>query len=157
MVRLLFGADADPELVARMIGRNVNQHYGQTCSTIHRVFVERSVFDDFLQASESFFKELVIGNQAEKGTQLGPVINSRQPQRILEGIAFAKAKGADAILEGGHASVSGYDGYYLKPTLLRSPAGSNCNPLRFFMPSSMYSLSIRLNKHCSLRTTRFMA
>ncbi|QXD30705.1 aldehyde dehydrogenase family protein [Candidatus Pelagisphaera phototrophica] len=125
-------ADADPELVARMIGRNVNQHYGQTCSTIHRVFAERSVFDDFLQASEVFFKELVIGNQAERGTQLGPVINSRQPQRIMEGIAFAKAKGADAILEGGHTLVPGHDGYYLKPTLLRSPAGSNCNPSEVF-------------------------
>lgn len=125
-------ADADPELVARMIGRNVNQHYGQTCSTIHRVFAEKSIFDDFLGASEAFFKELVIGNQAEKGTQLGPVINSRQPQRILEGIAYAKANGAEPILEGELASVPGYDGYYLKPTLLRSPTGTRPNPQEVF-------------------------
>jgi aldehyde dehydrogenase (NAD+) len=125
-------ADADPELVARMIGRNVNQHYGQTCCTIHRVFAERAIFDDFLGAAESFFSELKIGNQAEKGTQLGPVVNSRQPQRILQGIEFAKANGAEAVLGGGHADVAGYDGFYMKPTLLRSPTGSDCNPGEVF-------------------------
>ncbi len=108
-------ADADPELVARLIGKRVNQHYGQTCCTIHRVFAEKSIFDDFLGASEAFFKELKIGNQAVKGTQLGPVVNSRQPQRILNGIELAKAKGAEAILGGGHASVDGHQGLYLKP------------------------------------------
>ena len=125
-------ADADPELVARMIGRNVNQHYGQTCCTIHRVFAQREIFDDFIGASEAFFKDLKIGNQAEAGTQLGPVINSRQPVRILDGIEFAKSNGAEAILGGGSASVSGYDGYYMKPTLLRSPTGSDCNPGEVF-------------------------
>ena len=29
-------ADADPRLVARLVGRHTNQHYGQTCCTIHR-------------------------------------------------------------------------------------------------------------------------
>ena len=41
-------ADADPELVARLIGKNANQHYGQTCCTIHRVFAQREIFDDFM-------------------------------------------------------------------------------------------------------------
>ena len=125
-------ADADPELVARMIGKRVNQHYGQTCCTIHRVFAEESIFDDFLDASKTFFKDLKIGNQAVQGTQLGPVINSRQPQRILDGIGSAIANGAKPILSGGLAQVDGYDGFYLQPTLLYSPSGSNCNPNEIF-------------------------
>ena len=125
-------ADADPELVARMIGKRVNQHYGQTCCTIHRVFAEQSIFNDFLDASEVFFSDLKIGNQAVQGTQLGPVINSRQPQRILDGIESAIANGAEPILAGGLAQVDGYDGFYLQPTLLRSPSGSNCNPNEIF-------------------------
>jgi len=125
-------ADADPEVVARLIGRKANQHYGQTCCTIHRVFAERSVFDDLLGASEAFFKELKIGNQAVKGTQLGPVVNSRQTVRILEGFEFAKQKGAEPILSTGHATVSGSDGFYMKPTLLRSETGTDCNPAEVF-------------------------
>jgi len=125
-------ADADPEVVARLIGKNANQHYGQTCCTIHRVFADRSIFDDLLSASEAFFKELKIGNQAVKGTQLGPVVNSRQTVRILEGIEFAKQKGAEPILSGGRAAVSGSNGFYMKPTLLRSETGSDCNPAEVF-------------------------
>ncbi len=125
-------ADADPELVARLIGKNANQHYGQTCCTIHRVFAQREIFDDFIGAAEVFFNDLKVGNQAVKGTQIGPVVNSRQPVRILEGIEYAKANGAETILEGGRASVSGYDGFYMKPTLLRSEKGSDCNPSEVF-------------------------
>ena len=125
-------ADADPELVARLIGKNANLHYGQTCCTIHRVFAQREIFDDFIGAAEAFFNDLKIGNQAVKGTQLGPVVNSRQPVRILEGIEFAKANGAEALVEGGRASVSGHDGFYMKPTLLRSGTGSDCNPREVF-------------------------
>ena len=125
-------ADADPQLVARLIGRNANQHYGQTCCTIHRVFAQREIFDDFIGAAEEFFNDLEIGNQAVRGTQLGPVVNSRQPVRILDGIEFARANGAEAIVEGGRAAVSGYDGFYMKPTLLRSGTGSDCNPAEVF-------------------------
>ena len=43
-------ADADPQLVARKIGRYTNQHYGQTCCTVHRVYVDRKIVDDFIDA-----------------------------------------------------------------------------------------------------------
>jgi aldehyde dehydrogenase (NAD+) len=47
--------DADPEVVAGQIGRYVNQHYGQTCCTIHRIYVDRKIADDFIAAESSFF------------------------------------------------------------------------------------------------------
>ena len=125
-------SDVDPEIVARLIGKNANQHYGQTCCTIHRVFAQRKIFDDFIGATEAFFNDLKIGNQAVQGTQLGPVVNSRQPLRIVEGIEFAKSNGAEVLVEGGPTAVSGYDGFYMKPTLLRSGTGSDCNPAEVF-------------------------
>ena len=48
-------SDSDPELVAQMIGRYTNQHYGQTCCTIHRVFVDNTIADDFIDAERTFF------------------------------------------------------------------------------------------------------
>ena len=76
-------ADADPELVARKIGRYTNQHFGQTCCTIHRVFVDKKIADDFIDAQKSFFSELKIGYQGDAGTQLGAVVNATQRTRIL--------------------------------------------------------------------------
>ena len=125
-------SDADPEVVARMIGRYTNQHYGQTCCTIHRVFVDSKIADDFIDAQRAFFSQLKIGYQADAGTQLGAVVNSTQHARILRAQQEAAYRGGQAILAGGTAEVSGREGYYLKPALYRTQPGINCNPSEVF-------------------------
>ncbi|MFO0913494.1 MAG: aldehyde dehydrogenase family protein [Pirellulales bacterium] len=124
--------DADPEVVARLIGRYTNQHYGQTCCTIHRIFVDRKIADDFIDAETTFFKNLKIGYQADAGTQLGPVINPVQRRRILEAQRETVSRGGQPILGGGEASVSGRSGFYLKPALFRTEPGHNVNPVEVF-------------------------
>jgi len=124
--------DADPELVARMVGKHVNQHYGQTCCTIHRVYVDHKIADTFIDAQKSFMENLKIGYQADAGTQLGSVINPTQKRRILEAQSGTVARGGEALLSGGVAEVSGKDGFYLKPALYRTEPGIDCNPLEVF-------------------------
>jgi aldehyde dehydrogenase (NAD+) len=125
-------ADADPEVVARKIGRYTNQHYGQTCCTVHRVFVDRKIAEDFIEAQTEFFKGLKIGYQADAGTQLGAVINPTQRRRILRAQQETVARGAKPILTGGEASVSGKNGFYIKPALYRTEPGVDCNPAEVF-------------------------
>jgi len=125
-------ADADPQLVARMVGRYTNQHYGQTCCTIHRIYVDRKIADDFIDAQREFFSGLKIGHQAEAGTQLGAVINPTQRSRILHAQQETAVRGGKAILAGGEASVAGKNGFYIKPALYRTEPGLNCNPLEVF-------------------------
>ena len=125
-------ADADPEIVARQIGRYTNQHYGQTCCTIHRVFVDRKIADDFIDAQRAFFDGLKIGYQADAGTQLGAVINTTQRRRILQAERETVARGGKPILAGGEATVAGKNGFYLKPSLYRTEPGVNCNPQEVF-------------------------
>jgi aldehyde dehydrogenase (NAD+) len=125
-------ADADPEMVARMIGRHTNQHFGQTCCTIHRVYVDQSIADDFVDANRSFFEGLKIGYQADAGTQLGAVVNATQKSRILRAQAEAARRGGEMILPGGVAEVAGREGYYLKPALYRTTPGTDCNPREVF-------------------------
>ena len=125
-------ADADPEAVARRIGRYTNQHFGQTCCTIHRVFVDRKIADDFIDAQCAFFKELKIGYQADEGTQLGAVINPTQRRRILQAQRETVARGGKALLPGGEAVVPGKEGFYLKPALYRTEPGLDVNPLEVF-------------------------
>ena len=125
-------ADADPEVVARMVGKYTNQHYGQTCCTIHRVFVDKKIADDFIDAQTEFFKGLKIGYQADAGTQLGAVINSTQRERILRAEQETVARGAQPLLSGGDASVAGKNGFYLKPSLYRTEPSLNVNPVEVF-------------------------
>jgi len=124
--------DADPELVARMVGRYTNQHYGQTCCTIHRVFVHNKIADDFIDAQRDFFSNLKIGYQADEGTQLGAVVNPTQKRRILQAQQEAAARGGQPILPGGAAEVPGKQGYYLKPALYRTTPGVDINPAEVF-------------------------
>ena len=125
-------ADADPQLVARLIGRHTNQHYGQTCCTVHRIYVDRKIADDFIDAQREFFSGLKIGYQAEAGTQLGAVINPTQRRRILQAQQETAARGGKPLLAGGEAAVAGKNGFYLKPALYRTEPGLNCNPLEVF-------------------------
>ena len=124
--------DADPDVVARLIGRYTNQHFGQTCSTIHRIFVDKKIAEDFIAAETEFFKGLKIGYQAEAGTQLGAVINPTQRRRILKAQQETIARGGQAILPGGEASVPGKNGFYVKPALYRTEPGLNVNPAEVF-------------------------
>lgn len=124
--------DADPEVVARMIGRYTNQHFGQTCCTIHRIFVDRKIAGDFIDAETEFFKDLRIGYQAEAGTQLGAVINPTQRRRILQAQQETAARGGKPILPGGEASVPGKSGFYLKPALYLTEPGLDVNPSEVF-------------------------
>lgn len=124
--------DADPAIVARMIGRYTNQHFGQTCCTIHRVFVAESIADDFIDAEREFFQNLKIGHQSEEGTQLGAVVNATQRARILRAQEETIARGGEPLLPGGAARVVGRDGFYLNPALYRTTPGQNVNPLEVF-------------------------
>ncbi|MSU35700.1 MAG: aldehyde dehydrogenase [Pedosphaera sp.] len=125
-------ADADPGLVARWIGRYTNQHFGQTCCTIHRVFVDQKIADEFIDAQRAFFAGLKIGYQSNAGTQLGAVVNATQRARILRAQQETIARGGEAILAGGVAEVRDHNGYYLKPALFRTRPGVDCNPAEVF-------------------------
>lgn len=124
--------DANPEVVARLIGRYTNQHFGQTCCTIHRIYVDKKIADNFIEAQREFFSELRIGYQADEGTQLGAVVNSTQKARILRAQRETELRGGKAILSGGVAEVPGREGYYLKPALYRTSPGIDCNPSEVF-------------------------
>lgn len=123
--------DADPEIVARLIGRHANQHFGQTCCTIHRIFVDKKIADDFIDAERDFFANLKIGYQAEEGTQLGAVINPTQRSRILRAQQETVARGGQPLLEGG-PSEHAPNGYYVKPALYRADPHVQCNPREVF-------------------------
>lgn len=124
--------DADPETVARLVGKCTNQHYGQTCCTVHRVFVDSKIAEDFIDAQRAFFEDLKIGYQADEGTQLGAVVNPTQRRRILQAQQETVLRGGQPVLPGGTAEVSGRNGFYLKPALYRTTSDVDCNPMEVF-------------------------
>src|ERR671910_3108973 len=97
---LIVEADADVEAAAAPNAQHGFSFAGQSCISIQRVYVQRTVYDDYLQRLLPKVQQLVLGDPADEGTDVGPVIDEDARDRILEWIEEARRGGAE-ILAGG--------------------------------------------------------
>jgi acyl-CoA reductase-like NAD-dependent aldehyde dehydrogenase len=97
---LVVAADADIDAAAEATAANAFSFAGQSCISIQRVYVERPVYDDFLERLLPRVAELKVGDPADEETDVGPVIDEDAKERILGWVEEARAKGA-RILAGG--------------------------------------------------------
>ena len=89
---------------------------GQACVAQTRVLVPASRKDEIVAAMVEAANAMKVGLPSEPDSQLGPVINKRQLEKIEGYIAKGKEEGATATLEGGRPE--GLDsGYFLTPTI----------------------------------------
>jgi acyl-CoA reductase-like NAD-dependent aldehyde dehydrogenase len=93
---------------------------GQTCICGSRILVERSVYDEFVEALSARAAGIRIGDPALDTTQLGPVISARQRERVLDYCEIGAGEGA-RVATGGRrpeldASLEG--GFFVEPTVL---------------------------------------
>lgn len=116
--------DVDVEATADALVGAITFHTGQVCCDATRWLVQRDIYDQFVGLCVARLKNVRIGHPLDPDTQMGPVVNSKQCQRVLGYLDKGKADGAECLLEGGAAEVEGYQGNYVKPALL---AGSMDN------------------------------
>jgi len=81
---------------------------GQICIATKRMYVHKDIYEPLKAALVDYAKTVKLGDGAEQGTQLGPIQNRPQYERVLDLIADAKAKGYDFILGGDVADTPGY-------------------------------------------------
>ena len=86
---------------------------GQSCISVQRVYVARSVYDEFLADFLPKVEALRVGDPADDATDVGPVIDEDAKERILDWIEEAKAQGA-SVLAGGEPNEDGL----VPPTVL---------------------------------------
>lgn len=108
----------DPAQTARKLVEAVTFHAGQVCCTATRWLVHRSIRDRFVAEAVERLRAIRIGHELDAGAQMGPLVSEKQRRRVLGYIERGQQQGAEAVLEGGPASVPGCDGYYVKPCLL---------------------------------------
>jgi acyl-CoA reductase-like NAD-dependent aldehyde dehydrogenase len=142
--------DIDIQETAEKLVQAITFHTGQVCCDATRWLIQRDIYDDFVDECITRMKSVQIGYQFDADTQMGPVVNSKQKNRVLSYLKKGVADGADLILEGGEAQIPGKKGYYVKPALL---AGSLNNvaareeifgPVAFLAPFSSEEEGIRL-------------
>ena len=96
---------------------------GQRCTAASRVVVHRKVYHKFIEKFKNAASRLKIGNGLKKDTDVGPVVNESQFNKILKYIDIGKEEGAKLLLGGkpyrkGNCS----KGYFIEPTIFGDAA-----------------------------------
>jgi acyl-CoA reductase-like NAD-dependent aldehyde dehydrogenase len=96
---------------------------GQVCVAPQRFLVHRRVADEFAERVAARARDLRLGSGLERETQVGPLINARQRDRVEALVAGAADAGA-AVLAGGRRPAGLPAGFFYEPTVLAGvPAG----------------------------------
>jgi aldehyde dehydrogenase (NAD+) len=110
---LLDGIDVDAVIPALAPSTMANN--GQTCHNQTRVLVPRARHDEIVDALRAAIGAFVVGDPADPGTDVGPLITAAQRARVEGFIAQGAAEGARLVLGGGRAGRT--RGYFVAPAL----------------------------------------
>jgi len=104
-------ADADLEKAAATAPYAVFDNAGQDCCARSRILVQASVFDRFMELLEPAVAKVVVGDPADPGTEMGPLISAEHRARVARYVP----DGAPVAFRG---SAPDGPGYWFPPTVL---------------------------------------
>jgi acyl-CoA reductase-like NAD-dependent aldehyde dehydrogenase len=107
--------DVDVEKVAPQIFQGAFGNNGQICIAMKRVYAHASIYDKLVEQLAKLADEAIVGNGLEQGTQLGPLQNKMQFDKVKDYIEDGRANGT--IVAGG--DVPEGKGYFIPPTIVR--------------------------------------
>lgn len=110
-------ADADLEKAVPGAALGVFNNSGQICYAGTRVFVQRSIQEEFVERLKSFTQTLKVGSPLDPDTNLGPLISERQLSKVMEYVEIGAFEGAQLSTGGRRLNGSLSDGYFLEPTI----------------------------------------
>ena len=92
--------DADIDVASSGAVWGAFMNAGQTCLSVERCYVQRRLYEPFLEACVREAKQLRVGNGENPEVDIGPMINERQLRIVESHVEDAKARGA-RVLTGG--------------------------------------------------------
>ena len=108
-------ADADIKKALDGVQMGILFNQGQVCCAGSRIFVEESIYDEFIKKAVEKFKNIKVGDPLDPNTQMGAQINKKQADKILSYMDIALSEGAK-IAVGGKRSAAG--DAFVEPTLI---------------------------------------
>jgi len=97
---VIIHSDADLDLAAARCAAGGFSYAGQSCISVQRILVQRSVFDSFTQKLLAAVAKLHVGDPLDEATDVGPLISTADAERV-EGRLRAAVAGGARLLCGG--------------------------------------------------------
>jgi acyl-CoA reductase-like NAD-dependent aldehyde dehydrogenase len=107
--------DVDPKAIAPKLFFAAFVNSGQVCMAIKRIYAHEKIYDALCEALAEEARKAKVGSGLEPDTQLGPIQNRAQYDRVV-GILEETKRGGARILAGGEVPKG--DGYFIPPTIV---------------------------------------
>jgi aldehyde dehydrogenase (NAD+) len=107
--------DADLDLVLRAVLFGAVGTAGQRCTTTRRLFLQRGIAARLTDALVRAYRQVKIGDPMQETTLMGPLVNSRAVEDMMDGMRRIREQGGE-ILIGGEKIM----GNYVQPALVRA-------------------------------------
>jgi aldehyde dehydrogenase (NAD+) len=140
---------ADLDLALRGIAFAAMGTAGQRCTSLRRLFVHRSVYDQLVPRLAKVWASAKIGDPREAGTLIGPLIDEAAFSGMEDALADARALGA--VVHGGGRGTGPGNGFYAVPALVEMKAQEGpalretFAPILYVMAYDDFVEAIRLN------------
>ena len=108
---------ANLELVTRGVVFSAAGTAGQRCTTLRRLIVHRSVYQQLISSLQKVFEKLPVGNPLTTGTLVGPLIDQTAFNKMQASLEEAKKLGAKVHF-GSRCDVGGPRAYYVRPAIV---------------------------------------
>ena len=110
--------DVDVADTAEKLVGAITFHTGQVCCDATRWIIHNDIYDEFVAQCKDRLEQVTIGHPLDPASQMGPVVNAKQYERVLGYEEKGLQAGAECLFGGGQATVEGHDGNYVRPALL---------------------------------------
>lgn len=113
---------ADLDMALRAVAFGAMGTAGQRCTTMRRLFVHDSIYDQFMPRLRKAYQSVSVGNPLETTALVGPLIDGQAFNAMNKAIAESKELGG-SVTGGTRVDEAGKStAYYVKPTLIEMPA-----------------------------------
>lgn len=112
-------ADCDFDAAIEGTMRSVFANCGQVCLGTERVYVERPIFEKFVEALKKGAEGLKLGRPEDPETNMGPLISKEHQAKVLSYYRLAVEEGATVVTGGGIPEMPEdlADGCWIQPTI----------------------------------------
>jgi aminomuconate-semialdehyde/2-hydroxymuconate-6-semialdehyde dehydrogenase len=112
-------ADCDFDVAVQTVTRSTFENCGQVCLGTERVYVERPIFDKFVDALKAQAEAQKPGRPEDPQTKIGPLVSLGHREKVLSYYDKAKAEGANVVTGGGVPDMPDdlKEGAWVQPTI----------------------------------------
>lgn len=122
--------EKDADEMLESLAKGGFYHAGQVCVSVQRVYVHESVAKEFAQRLADKANKLIVGDQLDPETEVGPLITPKEVDRVAEWVDQAQQSGGQVLCGGKRISDTCY-----APTVILDPAEDvNVSQLEVFGP-----------------------